>query len=79
MIVTADRCPLKRGVQLKKGVGYKRGIRIRKVISYDYSVNAWSGLHYGVLVVQWLVHVPFTSVTRVRLLLSAVIRLKIPS
>ena len=30
----------------------------------------------GVLVVRWLTHVPFTSVTRVRFLLSAVIRLK---
>ena len=30
----------------------------------------------GVLVVQWLAHMPFTSVTRVRFLLSAVIRLK---
>ena len=31
---------------------------------------------WRVLVVRWLAHVPFTSVTRVRFLLSAVIRLK---
>ena len=46
---------------IKKGVGYKRGVRLRRVISYDYSVNAWSGLHYGVLVAQWLAHMPFTA------------------
>ena len=44
--------------------------------AFDICGGGWGGIYRGVTVVQWLAHVPFTSATRVRFLLGAVIRLK---